>query len=121
LPHLWISENTDFSEPEWVQFEWDTPQTFSQVTLLFDSSLDFTFYQSWQGYPDNVIPSLVTEYELSVSDDGKSWTTIAGVKDNYLRRRHHAFAPVTAGQLKLSIDATRTWPRVQLYSVRVMA
>ena len=120
LPHLWISEPTDFSRPEWIQLEWDSPRSFSRVIILFDSSLDFTFYQSWQGYPDNVIPSLVTHYELAVSDDGERWEMVAGAEDNYLRRRLHSFAPVTARYLRLSIRATKDWPRAQVYALRVL-
>ena len=119
LPHLWSSAPTDFSTAEWIRLSWDSPKSISRVLILFDSSLDFTFYQSWQGYPDTVIPSLVTEYELEVSDDGNLWKTIASIRGNFLRRRSHEFDEVTCRHLRLRMDAVRGWPRAQVYSVRV--
>ena len=119
LPNLWSSGNSDDRGPEWIQFEWDEPQRFSQVMALFDSSLDFTFHQNWLGYPENVIPSLVSDYELQVSNDGDTWSTVVEVGGNFLRRRHHRFTPVTSRFLRLMVSATRAWPRVQLYALRV--
>ena len=57
-PNLWVSAKTSFIIPEWIKLDWDIPTDIEDIQVIFDSSLQFHFGQSWQGYAVNVIPSL---------------------------------------------------------------
>lgn len=119
VPHLWISRQTDFEMPEWLRLDWDEPQTVARIDLLFDSSLDFTFFQGWRGYDRNSIPSLVKQYRIYCATGDSGWELFVDVKDNYLRHRVHDLPDVRASSMKIEIVSTRGCPRVHIYSVRV--
>jgi hypothetical protein len=118
-PNLWISAQTDFAQPEWLTFRWQEPQTMDTFDLLFDSTLDFTFYQSWRGYKHNVMPSLVQTYKLFYADDAGEWQEIASVRGNYLRHRTHRTETLCTRAVKLEILGTNGLDRAQVYSVRI--
>jgi len=72
LPNLWVSSKTSFERPEWIELLWDKPRDICGIQILFDSSLQFHFGQSWQGYAENTIPTIVKEYAiLATSADGQ--------------------------------------------------
>jgi hypothetical protein len=118
VPNLWISAQTDFSRAEWLELRWDTAQTIETVDLLYDSALDFTFYQSWNGYGHNVMPSLVKEYRLLALDGADQWQEIVHVKGNYQRHRTHSIEPTQTRSLRLEILRTNGIGRAQVYSIR---
>jgi FAD dependent oxidoreductase len=106
-PNLWVSQTTDFAQPEWINLAWEKPCRISEIQLLFDSSLHFHFWQSWQGYQRNAIPSIVRDYRIiAVHADGSS-TTIADVCGNVSR-------------IRIEISKTNGLPRAQIYAVRVL-
>ncbi len=121
LPNLWVSQPTDFKLAEWIQLEWPVPRTVAEVQVLFDSSLHFHFYQSWQGYPINAIPSIVRDYRLTAARKDGSTVTIAEVAGNYLRNCLHRLpspiADVTS--VRLEVLNTNGLSRAQVYSIRV--
>jgi len=119
LPHLWSSQETGFAEPEWLSFEWDSEQPVGRIDLMFDSSLDFTFYQGWRRYDRNAIPSLVKDYRIEVSTDGIGWRSLVEVDDNYLRHRSHRLSDIRAKAVRIKIASTRGYPRAHIYSVRM--
>ena len=122
LPNLWVSRQTDFAEPEWLQLEWSSPQTIAEVQLLFDSSLHFHFYQSWQGYPVNAIPSLVRDYRVVATLSDGSQIVVAAVTGNAHRNRRHALAqPIeNVASLRLEVLGTNGVQRAQVYAIRVI-
>ena len=63
-PNLWVSAASSFSEPEWIELNWESPRTICEIQLLFDSALHFHFWQSWQGYPVRSVPSIIRDYRL---------------------------------------------------------
>ncbi len=121
LPNLWVSQATDFRKPESIRLDWPTPQTVSAVQVLFDSSLHFHFYQSWQGYPVNAIPSIVRDYRIVATTRSGASITLAEVTGNIYRNRHHTLAEPIAEvtSIKLEVLGTHGVPRAQVYSIRV--
>jgi hypothetical protein len=118
-PNLWVSEPTDWAQPEWLELKWDELQTIGTVDLLFDSTLDFTFYQSWKGYEQNVMPSLVRDYRLLYLDDSGAWREMTRVEGNYQRHRTHHVDRIRTKAIQLEIASTNGSERAQVYSVRV--
>ena len=98
VPNLWMSEPSDLTQPEWLELTWDEPQAIGTVDLLFDSTLDFAFYQSWVGYEHNVMPSLVKDYRLLYLGSAGEWREMARVEGNYQRHRTHPVQSLRAGR-----------------------
>ncbi len=117
-PNLWASAATDFTDPEWLTLAWDEAHAVRRVDLLFDSSLDFTFAQSWEGYPRRAIPALVRDYVLYTQDEDGVWHERIRERDNYQRHRTHTFEAESVRALKLEILATHGIDRAQVYDIR---
>lgn len=121
LPNSWASAPSSFSEPEWIELAWSAAQDIGEIQILFDSSLHFHFWQSWQGYPVNAIPSLVKDYRIIAEHHDGTQTTAAGVKGNFQRNRRHAVDLTGVRRLRLEILSTHGLTRAQVYQIRAMA
>lgn len=119
LPNLWVSAVTDFSEPEWIDLAWSAPRRVRGVQILFDSSLHFHFWQSWQGYPVRAIPSLVSDYQIVARHADGSERVVIEVAGNHQRNRCHSVELEGVTGLRVRIIATHGVPRAQVYAVRV--
>jgi FAD dependent oxidoreductase len=119
-PNLWVSETTDFSEPEWLDLAWDTPRDLTEIQILFDSSLHFHFWQSWQGYQKNAIPSIVSDYRVIATHRSGSNTAVAEVRGNHQRNRRHPVDLDEVVSLRLEILGTHGTPRAQVYAFRAI-
>ena len=119
LPNLWSSKRSDFGETEWLELAWTQPQEVQEVTILFDSMLDFQFRQGWPAYDFNVISSLVKEYRLLAKNGSHGWQTLVEVDDNYHRLCRHSFDPIEISEIRLEILQTNGLDRAQVYAVRV--
>lgn len=119
LPNLWSSIETDFQKPEWIELSWPERQQVRKVNIYFDSMLDFHFSQSWGGYAQNTIPSLVKDYRLLAKSNSQSWQVLAEVNGNYQRLCRHSFDPVEVSKIKLEVLGTNGLNRAQIYSMRV--
>lgn len=119
-PNLWVSKTTDFSQAEWLELTWEAPRSISEIQILLDSSLHFHFWQSWQGYQRNAIPSIIRDYRIVAVDEfGKSITLIE-VTGNFQRNCRHEVMLTGITRLRLEILATHGLPRAQVYAMRVM-
>ena len=118
-PNLWASAAADFTDPEWLTLAWDKAQSVRRVDLLFDSSLDFAFAQSWQGYPHRVMPALVRDYVLYTQDEDGGWRERIQIHENYQRHRTHTLEAEKVRGIKLEILATHGIDRAQVYGIRV--
>ena len=119
VPNLWVSAETSFKHPEWIKLNWDEPHDIKSVQVIFDSSLQFHFGQSWQGYAVNAIPTIVKEYRILASMvDGKE-IVIASVENNYQRNCIHHCNLKNVVSIVMECKATHGINRVQVYSVRV--
>jgi hypothetical protein len=118
-PNLWVSRATDFSCPEWLEFTWESPRDVSEIQILFDSSLHFHFWQSWQGYGTNAIPTLVRDYRIIATHADGSTAVVTEVTGNFQRNRRHGVGLGSIVSLRVEIAATHGIPRAQVYGVRV--
>ena len=120
VPNLWVSAASSFAEPEWIALDWQSPRNIAEVQLLFDSSLHFHFWQSWQGYPRRSIPSIVRDYRIIAGHGDGTTTVIAEVTGNYQRNRRHRLSVAEVSRLRVEMLATNGLTRAQLYGIRVM-
>ena len=119
LPNLWSSKRSDFQDAEWLELSWSKPQKMREVTILFDSMLDFQFSQSWKNYDRNVVSPLVRKYRLLARNGSQSWQTLTAVDGNYQRRCQHTFEPIEISRMRLEVTATHGLNRAQVYALRV--
>jgi hypothetical protein len=119
-PNLWVSAPSSFAEPEWIELAWESSRNVSEVQLLFDSALHFHFWQSWQGYPVNTIPSIVRDYRILAEHADGSSSVVAEVTENFQRNRRHKLRLEDVTRLRLEILATNGLSRAQVYGVRVL-
>lgn len=121
MPNIWISKETDFSQPEWLQITWNKTVPIQEIMFLFDSDLDRHLTATWISAPYNVEPDLVKDYDIELSCAGK-WGKIAEIRDNHSRRRVHTLGKaMLADALRLTILATNGTPRAQVYAAHVYA
>jgi hypothetical protein len=127
LPNIWISGETDFEEPQNLDFLFEKPENPGRVDIIFDSSLDnpvlaFSSEYNPDGkyYSFNRIPSLVKHYRVFIKTvDNEDWRLIAEETDNYQRLRRHNFSFGNLTALRLSVVSTNGWKRAQVYGVRI--
>jgi hypothetical protein len=119
-PNLWVSADTSFREPEWIALDWQQARSIAEIQLLFDSALHFHFWQSWQGYPVNAIPSLVRDYRIIAVHENGTSSVVAEVTGNFHRLRRHRLALDGIIRLQIEILATNGLHRAQVYEVRVL-
>ncbi|GHV39279.1 hypothetical protein AGMMS49546_11060 [Spirochaetia bacterium] len=126
-PNLWISGETDFTKPEYLEFIFKEPENLESIQIIFDSSLDNSvsgFCSDCNcmvdGYTFNRIPSLVKGYRIYIkAADSDQWQPAVEVQDNYQRLRRHDLNTV-AKALRLEIINTNGWNRAQIYGIRLL-
>jgi hypothetical protein len=120
MPNLWVSEKTSFKNPEWISLTWDKPREIECIQIIFDSSLQFHFSQSWQGYSVHAIPTIVKEYQILACLADGTETEIVHVKNNYKRNCLHETNIKNTLSIKLKCFATNGIERAQVYSLRIL-
>ena len=119
IPNLWVSAKTSFITPEWIKLDWDIPKDIEGIQVIFDSSLQFHFGQSWQGYAVNAIPTIVKEYRIVALLVNGSEVVVANVVNNYQRNCFHHFSLENVVSIRIECNATNGIDWAQIYSVRV--
>jgi hypothetical protein len=119
-PNLWVSAPTNFSTSETLTLTWEQPRSIRAIQLLFDSALHFHFWQSWQGYAVNAIPSLIKDYRLVATLAEGTEVVIAEARNNYQRNCSHRVKLDSVKQLRLECLSTHGINRAQVYAVRVL-
>jgi len=120
VPNIWISQVTDFSQPQWIELNWRKPIRFSKISLLFDSSLDVHIFSLWHQYDRNTMPSLVRDYRILALDESvQSWMELVKISSNYRRFRVHQFDPVVSSRLRFEVLGTHGINRAQVYGIRL--
>jgi hypothetical protein len=119
LPNLWVSSRSTFSKPEWIELTWDEPRDISSIQILFDSSLQFHFGQSWQGYAKNAIPAIVKSYRILATLTTGGEVVVAEINDNHQRNRSHLTDLTKVTSIRVECIATNGLDRVQIYAIRV--
>ncbi len=118
-PNLWVSASTSFKEPEWLELAWASPRNIASVQVLFDSALHFHFWQSWQGYAVNAIPSIVKDYRMIAKLNDGSERVVAEAANNYQRNCIHNCDLTGVVRIRLECRSTHGIDRAQVYTVRV--
>ena len=118
-PNLWISGETDFSQPEGLTLAWDSPIELDAVYLSFDTDLDCDLDVLWEHHQRKVIDTCVRSYAVQVRDASGGWKTVADVQDNYQRRRVHRFGEAAVVELRVSVKSTWGAPYASIYEIRV--
>jgi hypothetical protein len=111
-PNLWISDPAA-GLPAWLELYWNSARAFNLVQVTFDTNFSRRLTRPLARYPE-----CVKDYDLKVFAAG-SWSTVARVRDNYVRRRVHRFERTSSDRLRLEILASNGAPSARVYEVRV--
>lgn len=117
-PNIWVSAPTDFTLPEWLEFQWETPREVGAVYLYFNTDLDLDLRNIWHEYDFRTIPECARHYRVLAWQNG-NWKLLVEERENYHRYRVHRFPAATTDRLRLEIAATHGSDRAQVYEVRV--
>ena len=118
MPNLWISEETDFRFPEFLEFHWDEAVDLSSIEIVWDSNLEFLFPSRPTTQSNIKISSLVTDYKIYFMNDVGHWEELIEVKGNQSGYSIHEFESINTRGIEIEILATGGLPRVQVYEVR---
>lgn len=119
-PNLWVSRTTNFTEPEWLELAWDRARRISEIQILFDSSLHFHFWQSWQGYGTKAIPTIIQDYRVLATDASGTTHIAVDVRGNFQRNRRHEIDLEGITSLRIECLGTHGIPRAHVQTVRVI-
>jgi hypothetical protein len=118
-PNVWISQQTSFAQPEWLEIALNKTTAVREIQFLFDSDLDRHINNVWKPAPYAIEPDLVKDYDVEVRQSG-TWVKVAEARDNYHRRRVHTLKEsVQADAVRLVVKSTNGTPHAQVYDVRV--
>lgn len=115
--NMWMSARAE-PMPQWLLLEWDEPQAFDTVHLVFDTLMR-TEWEMPFNRDEEVAPLTVADYLLEAWD-GAEWRELARVRQNYHRRRVHRFPELRASRLRLTVE--HVWGEgtpARVYEVRV--
>ncbi len=118
LPHLWISEPTDFRYPEFLEFHWEKPREISSIDLVFDSSSEFIIPPRPEKFSVACVTSVVSHYKIFFMDEVGHWKELLEVPDNALPFRTHEFPTISTKAIEIEIISTHGLDRAQVYEVR---
>lgn len=117
-PNVWVSK-LGSKETEVLCFNWETPQTISEVllTLNDDVNEDLVNLHHHRTAFD-IIPELIKDYEIWALVDGER-VRLAKEEDNRSRQKNHLFRKVKTKQLELHLHQTNGSNFKSLYEVRI--
>ena len=116
--NMWISRPGE-PLPQSLTLDFGRPQAFREVHLIFDTLTEVYTDMPWDA-GDRASPMCVRAYDLA-AHVASEWRPLVSVEDNYHRFRRHAFDPVPADQLRLTVRAVHDPERftARVYAVRV--
>ena len=118
LPNLWISEETDFRFPEYLEFHWDQEVDISAIEIVWDSTLEFLFPPRPRSFPRPVLPSIVKNYKIYSMNNVGHWQDLIEVFGNNLGISRHSFETITTRAIEIEILNTHGLNRAQVFQVR---
>ena len=118
----WVA---DAKSKPWIQLDWTSPRKISRVRIKFESGFETLTMTGSEGIVAGMVkgpqPKLVKDYKLTAVLFDNSEVTLADVKGNYQKLVEHAFAPVNAKSVRLSISETNGAPKAYVNEIRVEA
>ena len=118
LPNLWISEETDFRFPEFLEFHWSEPIDLSEIEIVWDSTLEYLLPSRPQIFENPILPSIVRDYKIYTMNDVGHWEELLSVSDNVQGFSTHSFETVKTRAIEIEILKTNGLNRAQLFQVR---
>ena len=118
LPNLWISDETDFRYPEFLEFHWDEKVEISSIDIVWDSTLEFLYPSRPKSLGKPVIPSIVRDYKVYYKDENEHWHEFICVNGNEKGFCSHHFQPILTHGIEIEILMTNGLNRAQVYEVR---
>ncbi|MBT3668093.1 MAG: FAD-dependent oxidoreductase [Opitutae bacterium] len=118
LPNLWVSEETNFQYPEYIEFHWDNPVDISTIEIVWDTTLEYLYPIRPQPFVDSILPSIVKDYKIYSMNDVGHWEELLEVNDNENGFSSHDFDHVKTRAIEIEISGTHGLNRAQVYQVR---
>ncbi len=118
LPNLWISEETDFRFPEFLEFHWEEPVDISSIEIVWDSTLEYLFPNRPQKTTSTTMPSIVKDYKIYYTNKDGHWIEFISVSGNKLGFNCHSFENINTRAIEIEISKTNGLNRAQVYEVR---
>jgi len=100
--------------PQWIELKLDKPTLIGAIQCTFDT--DLVGSHPNRGNP--VPKECVRDYTLECHVNGQ-WVRVARVRDNIQRLRRHQFKQVTAGKVRLTVEATQGSKTARVFEIRV--
>jgi hypothetical protein len=116
LPNAWVSDG--INESEWIEIEFDQPQSVDTLILYFDSNLDCEIFNINRKMGTNTMPAVVKDYRVHYNHQDKL-RKLMEVRDNYQRVNKLQFKEINTDKIRIEFTATNGSPDVRLYEVRV--
>jgi hypothetical protein len=118
-PQLWVSQPTDFTQPEWLRLDWDAEQAISTIDLVFDDDVDVELNTlHHHRTPDVIFPELVRDYAVDVLEGG-AWREVLAVQNNRRRHLRHSIEPQRSSALRVRVLASNGAPQARIISLRI--
>ena len=122
--HRWGAETLDDTgrAAAWIELAWDSPVALSRVQITFDSGFhrELTLSGS-DGVTARTVrgpqPETVRDYTLSART-ARGDVVLAEVRGNHQRLRRHAFEPLEARAVRLTVSATNGSEHVRVFEIR---
>lgn len=111
----------------WLELRWDRPRKIGRVQILFDTGFDRLLTLTAQNSVNEQIirgpqPETVRDYTVAVRPRGsREWTEVAPVKNNFQRMRRHAFTPLEAEAVRITVHATNGDEAARIFEIRCYA
>ena len=121
--HRWMSDPAD-GFPASLEITWPEPADVSQIQLIFDTGLHrhLTLSQL-DAYSNSMIwgkaqPETIRDYSIETFD-GKQWTHLLDITNNYQRKRVHEFDTLSTSTLRISVTASNGLDHARICEVRI--
>ncbi|MHB1007659.1 MAG: FAD-dependent oxidoreductase [Propionibacteriaceae bacterium] len=118
-PQLWSSAPLNEDPTPELTLSWEEPVTIEEVQVILDDDLLTDLINlHHHRTPDEIMPTLIKDYDLQARTDG-GWRTLAQVRDNHHRHhRHQLEEPVVTAELRLRVLSVNGFNHAHVVKVR---
>ena len=110
----WVSDPAE-ALPQWIELSFPEPETIRSVSVVFDTDLSNPGTCWTSKRP--AVPETVRDYEVEVFT-GTEWVKTASAKGNFMRKRTHAFEPLKAEKIRVTVLATNGGCSARIMEIR---
>ena len=118
MPNLWISEETNFQYPEYLEFHWNNSVDISKIQIVWGTTLEFLYPPRPQAFVRSTLPSIVKDYKIYFMNEVGHWEELLEVHGNETGFVSHDFDNINTRAIEIEIKATHGLNRAQVYQVR---